>query len=75
MPPGLRSTEAPALFLAESGEDRVLVNYRVRGEYYVVDKLFEEAVLVVGVGRHAKQVKITRGRRGGPLGFLFDWGK
>jgi type IV secretory pathway VirB9-like protein len=28
-----------------------MVNYRVRGDYYVVDRLFDQAVLVAGVGR------------------------
>ena len=49
-----------ALFLVEPGEERALVNYRVRGDYYVVDKLFDEAVLVVGVGRHAERVTVRR---------------
>lgn len=37
----MKNTEAPAFFIKEkSGLN--LVNYRVRGDYYVVDRLFEE---------------------------------
>ena len=60
MPEAMRATEAPALFVVTKGEDQALVNYRIRGRYYVVDKLFSQAVLVVGVGRHQQRVTITR---------------
>jgi type IV secretion system protein VirB9 len=60
MPDVMRATEAPALFVVVEGEEQALVNYRVRGRYYVVDKLFSRAVLVIGVGRHQKRVTITR---------------
>jgi len=41
MSPDMKNTEAPAFFIKEkSGLN--LVNYRVRGDYYVVDRLFEE---------------------------------
>ncbi len=47
MPKTLRVTEAPALFIVESDEP-MLVNYRVKGDYYIVDRLFERAELRVG---------------------------
>jgi type IV secretion system protein TrbG len=28
-----------------------MVNYRAKGNYYVVDRLFSDAILVAGVGR------------------------
>ena len=37
MPESMRSTEAPALFVLTDGDEQALVNYRVRGGYYVVD--------------------------------------
>lgn len=43
----LSSREAPVLFL-EDGSEEVLVNYRVKGRYYIVDRLFDQAVLKVG---------------------------
>lgn len=48
MPKSLRVNEAPALFVIEDGEP-MLINYRVKGDYYVVDRLIEEAQLRVGV--------------------------
>lgn len=60
MPRAMRATEAPALFVRAPGQDQMLVNYRVRGRYFVVDKLFTQAVLVLGTGRHQKRVVVTR---------------
>ncbi len=37
----MKNTEAPAFFI-KGKEGLNLVNYRVRGDYYVVDRLFEE---------------------------------
>lgn len=59
MPEQMRSTEAPALFVLRNGEN-ALVNYRVRGDYYVVDKLFDRAAMVVGVGGDQERVVISR---------------
>ena len=47
-PPGLTSSEAPALFIVSSQGNTQLVNYRVQGDYYIVDRLFDEARLIVG---------------------------
>jgi type IV secretion system protein VirB9 len=60
MPPSLHVTEAPALFVETASGDRSLVNYRLRGRYYIVDKLFSRAVLVLGVGSHQEKVVIRR---------------
>jgi type IV secretion system protein VirB9 len=60
MPPSMHVTEAPALFVETATGDRSLVNYRLRGRYYIVDKLFSRAVLVLGVGPHQEQVTIRR---------------
>jgi P-type conjugative transfer protein TrbG len=47
-PRGLKSSEAPALFVLSSHGNTQLVNYRVLGDYYIVDRLFDEAQLIVG---------------------------
>jgi type IV secretion system protein TrbG len=60
MPQSMRVTEAPAVFVETATGDRSLVNYRLRGRYYIVDKLFSSAVLVLGVGSHQEQVTIRR---------------
>jgi type IV secretion system protein VirB9 len=47
-PPGLAQGEAPPLFVRPAEGGTALVNYRVRGRYYVVDRLFSEAELRLG---------------------------
>ena len=58
MAPGMRASEAPALLIGAAGGAQ-MVNYRVRGDYYVVDRLFERAALVAGVGRAQDRVTIS----------------
>jgi type IV secretion system protein VirB9 len=58
MPPGMKSSEAPAL-LVNTGSGTQMVNYRVRGNYYVVDRLVTDAILVSGVGRDQDRVTIS----------------
>jgi len=58
MPDGMKSSEAPAL-LIDAGGGTQMVNYRVDGNYYVVDRLVNEAVLVSGVGRDQDRVTIS----------------
>jgi type IV secretion system protein TrbG len=48
MPSGLSQGEAPPLFVAGSNGSPNLVNYRVRGSYYIVDHLFGAAELRLG---------------------------
>jgi type IV secretory pathway VirB9-like protein len=36
-----------------------MVNYRVKGNYYVVDRLITDAILVSGVGRDRERVTIS----------------
>jgi type IV secretion system protein TrbG len=59
MPAGVQASEAPVL-LVQSRGDSALVNYRVRLPYYIVDRLFDTAVLMVGVGRQQDRVTIRR---------------
>lgn len=47
-PATIAVTEAPPLFLLGAKGDAELVNYRVRGRYYVVDRLFDRAELRLG---------------------------
>ena len=59
-PQTITKSEAPPLFVeTESGESS-LVNYRVKGRYYVVDRLFERGELRLGEKKQ-KVVKIIRG--------------
>ncbi len=58
-PPGLATGEAPPLFVIGTGGKAELVNYRLRGRYYVVDRLFSAAELRLGE-RKQQVVRITR---------------
>ncbi|MGH8431340.1 MAG: P-type conjugative transfer protein TrbG, partial [Solimonas sp.] len=69
MNPGMRSSEAPALVLVGKDGNSELVNYRVKGGYYIVDKLFDRAALILGVGRDQTKVEITKDG-GGFFGWL-----
>ena len=60
MPDTLKASEVPALLVQSRGGESALVNYRVRLPYYVVDRLFDAAVLIVGVGRQQDRVTIRR---------------
>jgi type IV secretion system protein VirB9 len=71
MPPSVAHREAPVLFEEKKsglfGHSKSLVNYRVHGRWYVVDRILDSAVLVSGVGaaqqkvivRHAPKRKAT----------------
>ena len=60
MPEGMEATEAPPLFVVgESGPE--LENYRVRGRFYVVDRLFDRAEMRLG-DRRQRVVRIDRQR-------------
>ena len=58
-PATLAVGEAPPLFLVDSKGDAQLVNYRVRGRYYIVDRLFDAAELRLGT-KHRDIVRISR---------------
>jgi len=59
MPQTLMASDAPALMVSADGEDS-LVNYQIRGRYYIVDRLFKRAVLVSGTGKDQQQITIAR---------------
>ncbi len=54
-----KSTEMPVL-LARKGGENVLVNYRVDGRNMVVDGLFDDISLLLGVGSGKEEVRIIR---------------
>ena len=61
MPEAMRVTEKSALLVQTRVRHTALVNDRRRHQYYVVDRLSDTAVLVVGVGTHQDRVTIRRG--------------
>lgn len=48
MPDDIETTDLPPLFVLGGNGDAQLVNYRLRGKYYIVDHLFEAAELRLG---------------------------
>lgn len=65
LPPDMRHREAPALVLLGRDGNEQIVNYRKRDDFYVVDRLFERAALILGVGRQQERVTIERIDRNG----------
>ena len=57
--------EVPVLFEVGQGGELVLINYAVRGDFYVVDRVLRRGVLVVGTGREREEQRllITKDRR------------
>jgi len=60
-PRGIGQGEMPPLFVVgPEGDTSELVNYRVRGNHIVVDRLFAAAELRLGSGRRQQRVRIVR---------------
>ena len=58
MPKAMAQTEAPALLVVGADGQGQIVNYRLKGDRYIVDQIFEEAMLISGVGRRQMKVEI-----------------
>jgi type IV secretion system protein VirB9 len=62
----MAQTEAPTLLVVRkdggwfSDAEMVMVNYRVQGDRYIVDTVFDKALLVAGVGGNQDRITITR---------------
>ncbi len=67
MPATMAQSEAPTLLIVrkEGGvfteDEQVMVNYRVQHDRYIVDSLFDKAILISGVGSSQDRITITRG--------------
>lgn len=58
LPKSVQAAEAPALLVMRDGsKTENLVNYRLIGDRYIVDSVFDQAVLIAGVG--SSQVRVT----------------
>ncbi|MGL6175521.1 MAG: P-type conjugative transfer protein TrbG [Vibrionaceae bacterium] len=66
MPKAMQQTEAPTLLVVRtagglfSEPETVMVNYRVQGDRYIVDTVFNKAILISGVGSRQSKITITR---------------
>ena len=60
-PRGIAQGEMPPIFVVgPEGDTSELVNYRVRGNYMIVDRLFAAAELRFGSDKNQKRVRISR---------------
>lgn len=60
-PRGIGQGEMPPLFVVgPEGDTSELVNYRVRGNYMIIDRLFAAAELRFGADKNQKRVRISR---------------
>jgi type IV secretion system protein VirB9 len=66
MPKTMAQTEAPTLLVVRennglfSKDETVLVNYRLQNDRYIVDTVFDKAILIAGVGSNQARITITR---------------
>ncbi len=63
MPPELEHREAPVLLVVGNDGKGEMTNYRVKDQTYIVDRLFDRANLVLGSGKKAQKVEISRGHK------------
>lgn len=64
-PTGIGQGEMPPLFIVgPEGKTSELVNYRVRGNHMIVDRLFAAAELRLGDGASERRVRIVRASKG-----------
>lgn len=63
---GIASDEMPPIFALNEQGEAELVNYRVNGRYMIVDRVLDRAILRLGVGKAAGEVRIVaeKARRG-----------
>lgn len=52
-------TETPTLLVLDDSGEATMVNYRVKENYFIVDKLFNRATLVLGSGKDVTKVTIV----------------
>lgn len=70
----LPQQEAPVLIGISPAGDEQMINYRLKGNMYVIDGTVFKLALISGVGRHQERIELTRdpcGRRGW-LGICWD---
>lgn len=59
LPKRTYTSEMPILLVSKGGET-VLVNYRTKKTAMIVDGVFDEIILVLGVGKNKEQINIVR---------------
>lgn len=59
----VQNREAPVLVVMGSDGKGEMTNYRVQQQTYIVDRLFDRAQLILGAGKKAQKVEISREQR------------
>ena len=59
MPTNMAQTEAPTILIVRDGEN-TLINYRLEQDRFMVDTIFDKAILITGAGRHQSKVVIKK---------------
>ena len=71
MPGTLHQQDAPTLLVVRKDgrllkkSDQVLVNYRLQRGRYIVDAVFDKAILIVGVGGNQEKVVVSKNQKRG----------
>lgn len=60
MNPDAKAREAPVLVVIGADGKAEMLNYRVRGDMYIADRLFDRAQLVLGAGKKSLKAEIHR---------------
>jgi P-type conjugative transfer protein TrbG len=60
LPPSIGQSDLPPLFIVGARGEGELVNYRIRGRYIVVDRLFAGAEMRLGAGKSEQRVRVLR---------------
>ena len=61
MPPEAAHRELPMLAVLGPDGKADLVNYRVKADMYIVDRIFDRGALILGVGKKAQRAEMIRG--------------
>ena len=72
LPINIKSKDLPAFYvLGQDGQTLQLVNFRYKAPFYVIDKIFETGVMVLGTGDDQLRITITRNEKKGFWSRLF----
>jgi P-type conjugative transfer protein TrbG len=63
MLPELQHRDAPVLLVVGNDGKGEMTNYRVKDQTYIVDRIFDRANLLLGAGKKAQKVEISRGHK------------
>ena len=61
MPRAMSQTEAPTFLALQAGQE-LMVNYRLQSNRFIIDSLFEQGMLIAGVGSKQTKITIKRGK-------------